>query len=296
MNRKRLVVVLELEIYIYDISTMKLLHTLDTGPNPSAICALSPSNDNSYLAYPAPIPSASSPLSSEQPPASSSQSSTIGSIMIFDTISLTAINMIQAHKSAIAAMAINSQGTMLATASDKGTVIRVFSVPDAKKLGEYRRGSKSARVFSMNFNAVGSLLAVSSDTETVHVYNLLETSKTSKSKSGGGSSSADTHGGIIPHSSPASEAPSSPTLSRSGSNTDPLHHPSGGAQNPSSSSTSNAASSFSRRSFHLGKNLVAGMGGYLPNRVTEVWEPRRDFAFCKLRGGGGGRSVVAMSP
>ncbi len=34
MNRKRLIVVLELEIYIYDISTMKLLHTLETGPNP----------------------------------------------------------------------------------------------------------------------------------------------------------------------------------------------------------------------------------------------------------------------
>lgn len=35
MNRKRLVVVLEKEIYIYDISTMKLLHTLDTGVNPN---------------------------------------------------------------------------------------------------------------------------------------------------------------------------------------------------------------------------------------------------------------------
>jgi hypothetical protein len=35
MNRKRLVVVLETEIYIYDISTMKLLHTIETGPNPN---------------------------------------------------------------------------------------------------------------------------------------------------------------------------------------------------------------------------------------------------------------------
>ena len=35
MNRKRLIVVLESEIYIYDISTMKLLHTIETGPNPN---------------------------------------------------------------------------------------------------------------------------------------------------------------------------------------------------------------------------------------------------------------------
>lgn len=34
LNRRRLVVVLEDEIYIYDISNMKLLHTIETSPNP----------------------------------------------------------------------------------------------------------------------------------------------------------------------------------------------------------------------------------------------------------------------
>jgi autophagy-related protein 18 len=35
MNRKRLIVVLETEIYVYDISSMKLLDTIETGPNPN---------------------------------------------------------------------------------------------------------------------------------------------------------------------------------------------------------------------------------------------------------------------
>lgn len=35
LNRKRMVVVLEEEIYIYDVSTMKLLHTIETSPNPN---------------------------------------------------------------------------------------------------------------------------------------------------------------------------------------------------------------------------------------------------------------------
>ena len=35
MNRKRLIVVLEGEIYIYDISNMKMLRTLETSPNPN---------------------------------------------------------------------------------------------------------------------------------------------------------------------------------------------------------------------------------------------------------------------
>ena len=35
LNRRRLVVVLEEQIYIYDISNMKLLHTIETSPNPN---------------------------------------------------------------------------------------------------------------------------------------------------------------------------------------------------------------------------------------------------------------------
>jgi hypothetical protein len=35
LNRKRLVVVLEEHIYIYDIGNMKLLNTIDTSPNPN---------------------------------------------------------------------------------------------------------------------------------------------------------------------------------------------------------------------------------------------------------------------
>lgn len=35
LNRRRLVVVLEERIYIYDISNMKLLHELETSPNPN---------------------------------------------------------------------------------------------------------------------------------------------------------------------------------------------------------------------------------------------------------------------
>lgn len=34
LNRKRLVIVLEDQIYLYDIQTMGLLSTIDTSPNP----------------------------------------------------------------------------------------------------------------------------------------------------------------------------------------------------------------------------------------------------------------------
>ena len=53
----------------------------------------------------------------------------------------------------------------------------------------------------------------------------------------------------------------------------------------------------------MGKSVVGVVGGYLPQAVTEMWEPMRDFAFIRLPKGGLGsnpsgsplRSVVAMS-
>ena len=173
LNRKTLVIVLEVEIYIYDISNMRLLHVIETTPNPDAIVALSPSVDNSYLAYSTPVPS---PASLAQPnngqQAAASASAQTGDVVLFSTKTRTVVNVIQAHKSPISCLSINQTGTMLATASDKGTVIRVWSIPGAEKLYQFRRGTREAKIYSINFNAVSTLLAVSSAHDTVHIFKL----------------------------------------------------------------------------------------------------------------------------
>jgi autophagy-related protein 18 len=169
MNRKTLVIVLETEIYIYDISNMRLLHVIETTPNPEAIVALSPNADNSFLAYPSPVPSPATSLAQSGNAAGAPQS---GDVLLFSTRSLTVANVIQAHKAPISFLALNSSGTMLATASEKGTVIRVWSVPGAEKLYQLRRGTREARIHSIAFNAVSTLLAVSSAHDTVHIFKL----------------------------------------------------------------------------------------------------------------------------
>ena len=139
-----------------------------------AVCALSPLADSSYLAYPSPVPSPTSPLSQQPtpatPPPSGSQQS--GDIIVFCTRKLLVENVIQAHKAPISFLSINSSGTMLASASEKGTVIRVWSIPGSEKLYQFRRGTREARIYSMNFNTMSTLLAVSSAHDTVHIFNL----------------------------------------------------------------------------------------------------------------------------
>ncbi|KAL3875430.1 hypothetical protein ACJMK2_033378 [Sinanodonta woodiana] len=154
LNRQRLIVCLEESLFIHNIRDMKVLHTIrDTPPNPHGLCALSINNDNCFLAYPG--------------------SSQIGEVQIFDTVNLRAVTMIPAHDNPLAALSFNSQATKLATASEKGTVIRVFSIPDGQKLFEFRRGVKRCvNIYSLAFSSDSLYLSASSNTETVHIFKL----------------------------------------------------------------------------------------------------------------------------
>ncbi|KZV79549.1 WD40 repeat-like protein [Exidia glandulosa HHB12029] len=284
LNRKTLVIVLEAEIYIYDISNMRLLHVIETSPNPDAICALSPSADNSYLAYPSPIPSATSPLATTANAgasgsgASGNAATQTGDVLLFSTRTLTVANVVQAHKAPIAFLSINASGTLLATASDKGTVIRVWSVPGAEKLYQFRRGTRETKIYSMNFNVVGSLLAVSSAHDTVHIFKL--------APGGGGgkrSASSTSNGGAT--------SPSPSIESRDGG----AQGLEGGYEAFIDGKKKNGVTStIKRRSMHLTKNITSSVGGYLPNTFAEMWEPARDFAWLRLPTSGS-RCVVALS-
>jgi len=152
LNKKRIAVVLETKIHIYDINNMKILHIIDTVPNPKGLVALSPSNKNCYLAYPG--------------------SQQTGDVYIFDALSLRTVSVVAAHKGPIAAIAISQDGALMATASEKGTLIRVHSVPSASKNWTFRRGTYPATVGSLAFSVDGKWLAAASDTGTVHIFKL----------------------------------------------------------------------------------------------------------------------------
>ncbi|KAG9466628.1 hypothetical protein GDO78_016345 [Eleutherodactylus coqui] len=154
LNRQRLVVCLEESVYIHNIKDMKLLRTLLNIPrNPTGLSALSINHSNSYLAYPG--------------------SASMGEIMVYDANILKIECTIPAHDSPLAAITFNSTGTKLASASEKGTVIRVFSIPEGQRLYEFRRGMKRyVNISSLIFSMDSQFLCVSSNTETVHIFKL----------------------------------------------------------------------------------------------------------------------------
>jgi len=114
LNRARLVVVEERRAVVHELSTLCVQRTIDTVQNPRGVCALSADDDSSLLALPA--------------------HAHAGSVVVHDCVNLHVVCELQCHNSPVAAMALTRDGAMLATASAKGTVIRVHCLPGGQSV------------------------------------------------------------------------------------------------------------------------------------------------------------------
>lgn len=153
INKKRMIVCEGNNMHIYTTGEMKILHTLEIGKILLPNIVLSANADkNNFLFY--------SSIDDE------------GIIKVYDLLSLSYKNAIKAHKSSINLLSLNTNGEKLASCSNKGTIIRVFSVPKGEKLFTFKRGIVSATIYSINFSYDSEMLVCSSDTGTIHLFNL----------------------------------------------------------------------------------------------------------------------------
>ncbi|XP_046916085.2 autophagy-related 18a isoform X2 [Dermatophagoides farinae] len=156
LNRLRLVVCLEDSIFIYNITDLKFIHSIrQTQRNPNGIIALASSSEQCYLAYPA--------------------KQDKGEVNIFDAHKLDNKLTIAAHDNPLVSLTFDTKGTKLATASDRGTVIRVFDTSNGDCIYEFRRGyARCVSIYSLSFSPDSQFLCASSNTETVHIFKLNE--------------------------------------------------------------------------------------------------------------------------
>ncbi|QLG73039.1 hypothetical protein HG535_0E01230 [Zygotorulaspora mrakii] len=89
-----------------------------------------------------------------------------------DGTQLLPTSIIKAHKTQIRMLKLNHQGTMVATCSIQGTLIRIFSTHNGSLIKELRRGLDRADIYEMSFSPKGSKLAVVSDKQTLHIFQI----------------------------------------------------------------------------------------------------------------------------
>ena len=93
------------------------------------------------------------------------------------------VSIIPAHSTPLRALELSPNGEVLATASETGTLIRIFSTSNCTRTGELRRGVDHAEIFSISISPSSTLLAVTSDKATLHIFNLPHTSSHSRNSS-----------------------------------------------------------------------------------------------------------------
>lgn len=150
LRQDRIVVVLEYKVYVYDFKNLKLLYSIETISNPRGLCCLSHHTNTSVLACPG---------------------MHRGHVRVEHYGLKVSMNII-AHDSQIACMTLTMDGLLLATASVKGTLIRIFNTMDGTRLQEVRRGVDRADIYSIALSPNVQWLVVSSDKGTVHIFGL----------------------------------------------------------------------------------------------------------------------------
>jgi len=156
MKQDRLIGICQSKIYIFNINTLETLDMFDTYDNINGIVGFSPGELICVLAF---------PYESK------------GKVRIVNFNSLAQPPIITAHESKIACLCVNRNGTLLATSSDKGTLVRIFDVKDGKLLIELRRGAKNAEINCIIFDENNKHVACASSTGTVHIFSIVEAMK-----------------------------------------------------------------------------------------------------------------------
>ena len=200
LRRDRIVVVLRDRTYIYNFADMTLLDKVYTGENPNGLVAISIDNGGVGGSTVTGVSERAQDVLGSGRRSNSQQrnngmvlavpSTQKGQVRV-ELYGLRRQTFIDAHDSQLGALALSVDGSLLATASERGTVIRLFdtrgvtigggsghgssrqdatSVSSSVPLREFRRGVERASISCLTFSLDSTWLGCASDHGTVHVF------------------------------------------------------------------------------------------------------------------------------
>ncbi|KAI0138325.1 WD40-repeat-containing domain protein [Pestalotiopsis sp. NC0098] len=147
LTRKHVAVVLQNSVRLYEFTKQpRPLATYETADNLLGLCCLT----EQRLVFPGRTP---------------------GQVQVVE-LATENVSIIPAHTSRLQALQLSTNGELLATASEKGTIIRIFSTSSCAKVAERRRGSEFTQIYSLRFSPSGNMLACTSAKGSLHVFDV----------------------------------------------------------------------------------------------------------------------------
>ena len=210
LRRDRICVALKDRVYVYNFGSLALLDTIVTGFNPLGLLCISTNttSDGSI--------GKGSNSHKNRGNEKNHEKDDSGMVLACPSVQTGQARvelygkrktlLIDAHESTLSAMALSVDGKYLATASERGTIIRLFSTQDSSSssssssssntssdgstggptttttplgipLREFRRGVEQAKIESLCFSFDKCWLACASDRGTVHIFQVEEEEK-----------------------------------------------------------------------------------------------------------------------
>ena len=155
LRKDKIVVVCRDKIYVFNLSTFQNMDIIETGDNAHGLVGLSYDQNQTVLVYP---------------------DKNKGHVRI-KNYEKSIIFSIKAHDNNIAYITLSFDGSLLATASDIGTLIRIYSTENGNLLQELRRGKDKADIKYICFEPNYKFIAASSNKGTIHIWSLGKTLK-----------------------------------------------------------------------------------------------------------------------
>ena len=150
LKKDKIIIVCEQRIYVYSMDKYKLIETIETYKNEVGCIGLNSDPNFTVMGY---------PISPE------------GFIKVkyYEKSQELDIN---AHKTVINCISINSDGSLVATASNNGHIIRVFCISNGQFIEDFRRGKDKAFINHISFDEYSNWMAVCSETGLVHIFSM----------------------------------------------------------------------------------------------------------------------------
>ena len=159
LTKEKIVIVCEKKIYIFNLKNLSIINeSIETFPNPKGLIAIS------YKIFKLAFPS----------------KELEGSVEIYSNEN-NENQTIKCHGKKIQMLSLNLSGTLLATASEKGTLIRIYTVFNGNLVQELRRGTDNAKIYSINFDPLNKFIVCNSEKTTVHIFSLYNANLSLKS-------------------------------------------------------------------------------------------------------------------
>lgn len=148
MRRDIIAMVCEYAIYVYTCDMLRVILHLTTKDNNKGLCVLAAASNPWILCCPGQL---------------------LGEVRVQVGQDDRATHVFAAHQTALAALAVTASGHLVATASETGTVAKVFTTKEGQLLYRLRRSMRPATISCLAFRPGDQFLAAASSS-TAHIF------------------------------------------------------------------------------------------------------------------------------